>query len=267
MAAAEIRYFVVDAFTNRPFGGNPAAVVPLEHWKDDAWLQNVALEMNLSETAYLVRNSTGYDLRWFTPTTEVDLCGHATIASARVLVHLGQLNDGADVDFSTRSGVLRAHRAGSQIQLDFPALPVEPCDPPAGLLESLGVPPRYVGRSRFDLLVEVASAGVLRKLKPDIQRLGAIRCRGVIVTSASDEAQFDFMSRFFAPQVGVDEDPVCGSAHCCLAPYWGQRLGKPKMVAYQASARGGVIHVENRGDRVILGGEGVIFASGEILIG
>jgi predicted PhzF superfamily epimerase YddE/YHI9 len=264
MERSKVRYFVVDAFTNRPFRGNPAAVVPLDRWRDDAWLQNVAMEMNLAETAYFVPNANGFDLRWFTPQTEVDLCGHATIASALVLAQLGKLADGAEVAFSTRSGVLGARRSGSLIELDFPALPVVSCDPPPGLLESLNVTARYVGRSTFDYLVEVESEKVLRSLAPDMRRLAAVNCRGLFVTSGSDDPQFDFVSRFFAPAVGIDEDPVTGSAHCTLAPYWGQKLGKAKMIGYQASARGGVVSVEVRGQRVILGGEGVIFASGEI---
>lgn len=262
-----IKYFVVDAFTDRPFSGNPAAVVPLDQWKDDTWLQNVAMEMNLAETAYLVRNAQGYDLRWFTPTTEVDLCGHATVASAVVLTHLGKLTDGTEVVFSTRSGQLGARRQGSLIQLDFPLLSVESSDLIKGLLESLGVTARFVGRSRFDILVELESEGVVRGLTPDVKLIATLPCRGVIVTARSDEPHFDSVSRFFAPAVGVDEDPVCGSAHCALAPYWSKQLGKLQMVGHQVSARGGVVHVEVRGQRVILGGEGVIFAAGEIAVG
>jgi predicted PhzF superfamily epimerase YddE/YHI9 len=265
MPDSRIRYFIVDAFTNQPFEGNPAAVVPLERWKDDAWLQNVAMEMNLSETAFLVPTSQCYDLRWFTPTIEVDLCGHATIASATVLAHLGKLADGSEVAFSTRSGILTAKRKGSQIQLDFPALPSTSCDPPPGLLESLNSKARYVGRSTFDYLVEVESESAVRNLAPDMTKLGTVECRGVIVTARSDDPEFDFVSRFFAPAVGVDEDPVCGSAHCCLAPHWAERLGKKEMGGHQVSARSGIIFVEVGGDRVMLGGEGVIFASGEMV--
>lgn len=259
-----LRYFVVDAFTNRPFQGNPAAVIPLEQWKDDAWLQNVAMEMNLSETAYFMPNGKGFDLRWFTPTTEVDLCGHATIASAVVLVQLGKLADGAAVAFSTKSGVLGAKRLGTRIELDFPALPVQPSDPPPGVLESLGVSPLFVGRSRYDVLVEVESEEALRSITPNFKQLAAVKCRGVIATSKSRDPEFDFASRFFAPAVGVDEDPVCGSAHCALAPYWGGKLGKTKMVGHQVSARSGIVFVEVRGERIGLGGEGRIFATGEI---
>lgn len=265
--ACPLRYFVVDAFTPRPFAGNPAAVVPLDAWREDAWLQSVAMEMNLSETAYLVPNAGGYDLRWFTPKVEVDLCGHATLASSLVLARLGQLEDGGEVAFATRSGILRSRRQGNRYQLDFPATPAQAADAPAGLSEALGVVPAYVGRARFDYLVEVDSAATVRSLAPDMKQLAKVKCRGLIVTARSDDAQFDFMSRFFAPAAGVDEDPVTGSAHCCLAPHWGQRLGRSAMTGYQASARGGVVHVELRGDRVLLGGEGVIVAEGNLLVG
>ena len=261
-----LRYFVVDAFTSRPFAGNPAAVVPLDQWRDDAWLQNVAMEMNLSETAYLVPNGNGFDLRWFTPKVEVDLCGHATLASARVLSHLGKLADGSEVSFSTRSGVLTASRSGEGFYLDFPVKRAEPTDAPNGLIESLNVQPRFVGRNMFDFLVDVGSESILRDLSPDFKRLATVDCRGVIVTAISDDPKYDFVSRFFAPIVGIDEDPVTGSAHCCLADYWGRRLGLTKLVGFQASRRGGVVHVELRGDRVMLGGETVIVAQGELLV-
>lgn len=264
MSSPGQRYFVVDAFTSRPFAGNPAAVVLLDRWRPDPWLQNVAMEMNLAETAYLVPNPIGYDLRWFTPKVEVDLCGHATIASAVALTRLGRLADGSSVAFSTRSGVLGAARRGSRIELDFPALVAEPCAPPAGLSEALGVTARAVARGKFDYLIEVESAAAVRGTAPDFRRLLAVGCRGVIVTARADEPGYDFVSRFFAPAVGIDEDPVTGSAHCLLAPYWAAKLGKTAMVGYQASARGGTVSVELRGDRVALGGEGVVFASGEI---
>jgi PhzF family phenazine biosynthesis protein len=261
-----LQYFVVDAFTDRPFAGNPAAVVPLEHWPEDPWLQNVALEMNLSETAYLVPNGSGYDLRWFTPKVEVDLCGHATLASSLVLSQLGKLPEESEVRFSTRSGILRAIRRDGEYQLDFPVKAAEPAEPPPGLIESLGVSARYVGRNAFDYLVEVESAGVVRSLAPDFKLLASVQCRGIIVTAREDEPKFDFISRFFAPAAGVDEDPVTGSAHCCLADYWGRLLNKKTMVGYQASSRGGVVRVELCGDRVLLGGQGVIVARGELLV-
>jgi len=191
---------VVDAFTNRPFAGNPAAVVLLNQWKDDEWLRNVAAEMNLSETAFLVPRSQHYDLRWFTPKVEVDLCGHATLALALVLARLGNLDDGMDVEFSTRSGILRAKREGSRIELDFPMKAETMTEPPSGLLESLNVASQYVGRNEFDYLVEVASDAVLRSIVPDFRKLASVNCRGVIVTSRSADPQFNFVSRFFARQ-------------------------------------------------------------------
>jgi PhzF family phenazine biosynthesis protein len=261
-----LRFFIVDAFTKQPFAGNPAAVVPLDKWREDSWLQNVAMEMNLSETAYLVPNEHGYDLRWFTPKVEVDLCGHATLASASVLSHLGKLKDGSEVLFSTRSGILKAARAGRRFQLDFPIKRAKPSDPPEGLTESLNIRPTFIGRNQFDYLVEVPSESVLRAASPDFKRLLSVECRGVILTAKSDDPQFDFISRFFAPAAGVDEDPVTGSAHCCLADYWGNKLGKTELVGFQASRRGGIVHVEIRGERVILGGEAVLVAQGDLLV-
>jgi PhzF family phenazine biosynthesis protein len=263
--SSPLRYFIVDAFTDRPFSGNPAAVVPLSAWPDDGWLQNVALEMNLSETAYLVPVADGYRLRWFTPKVEVDLCGHATLASAAVLAHLDKLADGSDVGFTTRSGILRAARRGGHFQLDFPVTPAEPTQAPRALVDSLNVTPRHCGRSRFDYLVEVQSEEVLRSISPDFKLLATVDCRGVIVTAKSSDPRFDFVSRFFAPASGIDEDPVTGSAHCCLADHWSAKLGKAKMIGYQASLRGGVIHVELHSGRVLLGGEAVIVAQGHLV--
>ena len=225
------------------------------------------MEMNLSETAFIVPNSQGFDLRWLTPKVEVDLCGHATLATAKALVTMGQLADGSEVAFSTRSGVLSTTRHDDQFQLDFPIKAEEKSEPPAGLIESLSIHPTHVGKNQFDYLVEVESESVVRSLHPDFKRLAKVDCRGVIVTARSDSPKFDFVSRFFAPASGVDEDPVTGSAHCCLADFWGKRLGKSKMVGYQASARGGTVQVEVRGDRVILCGEAVIVAQGELLVG
>ena len=261
-----LHYFVVDAFTNRPFTGNPAAVVPLDRWRDKVWLQNVAMEMNLSETAFLVPNADGLDLRWFTPKVEVDLCGHATLASAMVLSHLGKLSDGAEVNYSTRSGILKAFHSGTHFQLDFPLKPEEKAAPPIGLIEALHIQPVYIGRNQFDYLVEVDSDMTLRAISPDFKQLSTVDCRGIIVTARSDDRQFDFVSRFFAPAAGVDEDPVTGSAHCCLAHFWGRRLGKKTLAGFQASRRGGIVSVELRGDRVILGGEAVIIAKGHLLV-
>ncbi|MBC7856344.1 MAG: PhzF family phenazine biosynthesis protein [Pirellulaceae bacterium] len=263
---ATIRYFVVDAFASRPFTGNPAAVVPLEQWPDDKWLQNVAMEMNLSETAFFVPTQPGFHLRWFTPKVEVDLCGHATLATAKVISHLGLVSGQSEIVFASRSGMLIARLQPDSIELDFPIKPETSAQPPTGLVEALGAEPKYVGRNDFDYLVEVASEAVVRGLAPDFKQLSAVQCRGVIVTARSADPAYDFVSRFFAPSAGIDEDPVTGSAHCCLADYWRKQLGKSNFTAYQASARGGVVRVEVSGDRVLLAGEAVIFAQGEILI-
>lgn len=258
-------YFVVDAFTDEAFRGNPAAVVPMDAWPAERWMQSVAMEMNLSETAFLAPEADGWRLRWFTPTVEVDLCGHATLAAAVVLADLGHLRDGGSVRFHTRSGVLAVQRDGSRMVLDFPALGVTAREPPPGLLAALRVEsPRFVGRSDFDLLVELGSAEAVRSLRPDLAALASVPCRGVIVTAAGDDGRFDFVSRFFAPAVGVPEDPVTGSAHCVLGPYWSAKLRRPRLTAFQASSRGGVIEVEPRGDRVLLGGTGVLVARGEL---
>jgi predicted PhzF superfamily epimerase YddE/YHI9 len=261
-----LHYYIVDAFTNRPFAGNPAAVVPLESWLATDLLQNIAMEMNLSETAFFIPDGNAYALRWFTPRVEVDLCGHATLASARALVAMGKLAEGGTTSFVTRSGKLNTAARGKHFGLDFPATPATPVVPPAGLIESHGAAPKYIGQNQFDFLLELESETAVRALAPDFKRLATVSCRGVIVTARSSAPEFDFVSRFFAPAVGIDEDPVTGSAHCCLGGYWSENLGKTKMVGYQASARGGVVHVELRGDRVILGGEAVVVAEGKLLV-
>jgi PhzF family phenazine biosynthesis protein len=257
----------VDAFTSRPFAGNPAAVCVLPEPRDERWMQSVAGEMNLSETAFLVARQDGYDLRWFTPELEVDLCGHATLASAHVLWEEGHLPAARQARFHTRSGLLTADRAGDRIEMDFPATPPEPAEAPAGLAAALGAEPRYVGRSRYDYLVAVDSPEELRRLQPDFQRLAELAVRGLIVTSRSDMAGFDFLSRFFAPAAGINEDPVTGSAHCCLAPFWAARLHKTEMNGYQASARGGEVRVRLAGERVRLGGQAVTVLRGELADG
>lgn len=257
--------FHVDAFADRPFAGNPAAVCLLPSWKDDGWLQAVAREMNLSETAFLVKQPGHFDLRWFTPTVEVDLCGHATLASAHILWQQGQAA-GDEIRFSSRSGVLMAIRRRDDIELDFPVKPEEAAQAPPGLLEALGVSAKYIGKNQFDYLVEVESEAALRGIAPDFKRLATAPVRGVIVTSTSADPRFDFVSRFFAPASGVDEDPVTGSAHCCLGDFWRKRLGKTEFVAFQASARGGVVKVRVVKDRAFLGGKAITVARGELLI-
>jgi PhzF family phenazine biosynthesis protein len=257
--------FHVDAFTDRPFAGNPAAVCLLRSWKDERWLQAVARDMNLSETAFLVKQPDHFDLRWFTPAVEVDLCGHATLASAHILWQQGQA-DGPEIRFSTRSGILKALRRADLIELDFPLKPEEKTEAPSGLLEALGASALYVGRNQFDYLVEVESEAVLRGLAPDFKRLASVPVRGTIVTSRAADPRFDFVSRFFAPTAGIDEDPVTGSAHCCLGEYWRKRLNKSEFVAFQASARGGVVKVRVTKDRVFLGGKAVTVAKGELCV-
>jgi PhzF family phenazine biosynthesis protein len=257
--------FQIDAFTDRPFAGNPAAVCVLSEPRDDSWLQGVAGEMNLSETAFLTKEADGFRLRWFTPRVEVALCGHATLASAHILFQEGLARSDETIRFLTLSGVLTANRKGEEIELDFPLEPDEPIDSPANLAKALGVPLKYVGKNRFDYLVEVDSVATLRRMTPDFKLLTTVTQRGVIVTSRSSESRFDFMSRFFAPGVGIDEDPVTGSAHCCLGAYWRRQLGKSEFLAFQASARGGVVRVRVDEKRAYLGGKAVTVLKGELL--
>jgi PhzF family phenazine biosynthesis protein len=254
----------VDAFTSRPFAGNPAAVCVLPAARDAVWMQNVATEMNLSETAFLLRQADGFNLRWFTPSVEVALCGHATLASAHVLWEAGHLKPGEQARFHTLSGLLTADKRGEWIEMDFPVKADEPAEPPARLCEALGVELKYVGRNKFDYIVELESEAVVRAIKPNHSLLGEISVRGVIVTARSANNGFDFVSRFFAPGSGINEDPVTGSSHCCLGPFWAKRLGKNELLAYQASARGGVVRIRLNGDRVLLGGQAVTVLRGEL---
>jgi predicted PhzF superfamily epimerase YddE/YHI9 len=228
-------------------------------------MRDVAREMNLSETAFLHLEDDGYRLRWFTPAVEVDLCGHATLASAHVLWEDSHLPQDRQARFRTRSGLLLADRRGEWIELDFPATAAVPAEPPPGLVAALGVKAANVLRNKFDYLVEVESEEEVRAAAPDFSALKKVGARGIIVTARASTAGFDFVSRFFAPAVGVDEDPVTGSAHCALAPYWAARLGRREFTAYQASARGGVIRVKVNGDRVILGGQAVTVMRAELL--
>ena len=254
----------VDAFTDKAFGGNPAAVSILPGPRDERWMQQVAREMNLSETAFLHRVADGYALRWFTPTVEVALCGHATLASAHVLWEEGHLARDRQARFHTKSGLLTAERRDPWIELDFPATPPTSAPAPAGLIEALGVKPRTVARSRFDYLVEVDGEDVVRTLAPDFTALGRVDARGIMVTSRSSSNGFDFVSRFFAPASGVNEDPATGSSHCALAPFWSERLGRTELTAYQASPRGGVLRLRVNGDRVRIGGQAVTVLRGSL---
>jgi PhzF family phenazine biosynthesis protein len=259
--------YQVDAFTDRAFAGNPAGVCLLTEPAGERWMQQVAAEMNLAETAFLLpRGGATFGLRWFTPAVEVDLCGHATLASAHVLWETGVLRPDESAAFETRSGRLAAARAGDWIELDFPAAPDSPVSAPPALEAALRVPLRYVGQNAFDYLVEVDSEDVVRTLAPDLRALKALPVRGVCVTSRASSAGFDFVSRFFAPAVGIDEDPVTGSAHCCLGPYWGRKLGRSALVGHQASARGGIVRVRNAGDRVVLGGQAVTVMKIDLMV-
>jgi PhzF family phenazine biosynthesis protein len=255
----------VDAFTDRPFRGNPAAVCLLDDERPDEWLQAVAAEMNLAETAFVRRRHDGWSLRWFTPTVEVDLCGHATLATAHALWETGRLAAGEAARFLTRSGWLTATRRDGLIELDFPATP--PAEAPAfapGIADAIGVEPAWVGRSAFDLMAVLPAAQAVRALRPDLARVERLPARGLIVTARGDDGVHDFLSRFFGPQSGVPEDPVTGSAHCALGPYWGAQLGRTTMRALQASARTGSLRVELAGDRVRLGGHAVTVFRAEL---
>ncbi len=255
--------FHVDAFTALPFRGNPAVVCLLAAPRPVRWLQAVAAEMNVSETAFVQPLAGAFRLRWFTPAVEIDLCGHATLAAAHVLWSERIVPSARELRFHTRSGVLTAVRAGERIELDFPGCPVRRAAAPAALVRALGTKPRFVGRNDADFLVELAAERAVRTLQPDLAAIARLPARGVIVT-ARGRGRFAFVSRFFGPAVGVPEDPVTGSAHCALAPYWAQRLGRTRLVGFQASTRGGVVECELAGDRVRLRGDAVTVVRGEL---
>ena len=255
----------VDAFSDEPFRGNPAAVCILPAAREAAWMQAVGREMNLSETAFLVRRDNGFDLRWFTPVIEVDLCGHATLASAHVLWQEGILGQDQDARFYTRSGLLTARRDGDWIELDFPADPPEPAKLPEVVLRGLGARLTFGGVGKFDYVVELESEAAVRALAPQFGLLASAGRRGVVVTARATTAPFDYVCRFFAPASGIDEDPVTGSAQCALGPYWQTRLGRDDLLGYQASARGGVVRVRPRGARVLIAGKAVTILKGELI--
>jgi predicted PhzF superfamily epimerase YddE/YHI9 len=264
------RLVQVDAFSSRPFRGNPAGVCLLERPASAEWMQLVAREMNLAETAFLYREGREgregelFSLRWFTPAVEVALCGHATLASAHVLFEDGHLPPAEVARFSTQSGILSARKDGDWIELDFPATPVGAPRQEVDWAAIVGVAPRFVGESRFDAFVEIDDEGTLSALAPDLGAIARLPYRGVIVTARS--SAYDFVSRFFAPGSGVPEDPVTGSAHCALAPYWAGKLGKSELHAFQASPRGGELRVRNAGDRVILAGQAVTVFRIELVV-
>ncbi len=254
-----VTLFQIDAFTRTPFKGNPAGVCLLPSPRPDAWMQDVAREMNLSETAFLVPRGGAYSLRWFTPTVEVDLCGHATLASAHSLWEQNLVPPDHAITFETKSGALVCRRRpDAWIEMDFPAVPVRRTRTPRGLVRALGMTPRYVATNGMDLLVLLRDADLVRNLDPDQTRLATVETRGVIVTAVADENdEADFVSRFFAPRVGVPEDPVTGSAHCALGPFWKSKLRKKVLLGRQVSARGGLVEVEPKKDRVLLRGQAV----------
>jgi PhzF family phenazine biosynthesis protein len=257
---------VVDAFTGSAFRGNTAGVCITDGPADAAWMQQVAAELKHSDTAFLLFENGIWNLRWFTPAQEVELCGHATLAAASVLYSTGRIPVDKAVEFSTLSGKLLARKEGDWISMDFPAEPPATSMPVPGLGQALGVEPLYYGRNRFDILVELPLADDVCSLEPDMDALVPIHARGFIVTAASDIRNIDFVSRFFAPSVGVPEDPVTGSAHCCLAPYWGEKLDKTELTGFQCSARGGTVRVRCAGNRVILSGHAVHVAEGTLLV-
>jgi PhzF family phenazine biosynthesis protein len=267
---------VVDAFTAEPWRGNPAGICVLPATASDEWMQSVAIEMNHAETAFLIKcgesNQDGYDLRWFTPGGEVDLCGHATLASAHYLWETGALAEDEQARFHTRSGLLTAIRLSADgaawTELDFPSEPVSATATPEGLAAMLGAEPVFVGRNRMDYLVELKDETAVRRLRPDLKQIADLsdrdNVRGIIVTAAATESGTDIVSRCFFPRFHIDEDPVTGSAHCALAPYWIPRLGKQEIVAYQASARGGLLRLRLAGDRVKLRGQAVTTLRGQL---
>jgi PhzF family phenazine biosynthesis protein len=258
--------YQVDAFTSERFRGNPAAVVILDEAADESWMQAVAAEMNLAETAFLVREGDGYRLRWFTPTVEVELCGHATLASAHVLWEAGYLWAEEEARFYTLSGLLTAKPQAGWIELNFPAVLDEGAIDEPELLAALGLTGAlYVGQTKFDRLVEVATTEEVRALQPNFARLRGLGGRGVIVTARDTSGDYDFVSRFFAPAAGINEDPVTGSAHCGLGPYWAAKLGKNELSAYQASPRGGVVHVVVAGSRILLRGQAITILRGVLV--
>jgi PhzF family phenazine biosynthesis protein len=254
--------YQIDAFTDEPFKGNPAAAVPFDAWPADEVMQNIALENNLAETAFFIPDGDNYGLRWFTPTVEMDLCGHATLATAYVIFEiLG--TDKKILRFQTLSGELTVEKEGDRYAMDFPSRPASPVEAPEGLIEAIGAEPNEVLKAS-DFLFVYESEQQVKSIKPDMGALKKFASRGVIVSAPGDSS--DFVSRFFAPAVGVDEDPVTGSTHTTLIPYWADRLGKNELFARQVSSRGGELFCELRGDRVKIGGNATLYMTGEIYV-
>jgi len=255
--------FQIDTFTSQAFTGNPAAVCLLNAEAEPTWMQAVAAEMNLSETAFVTPRESGFGLRWFTPVAEVDLCGHATLAAAHLLWEQA-VTTLPEIRFHTRSGILSARRKTHAIELDFPATPAMPAPCPKELLPALGIETSEILRSQYDYLVRVETEQDVRNMAPDFARLSMIDTRGVIVTAPAEHGDYHFVSRFFAPGFGIDEDPVTGSAHCTLAPYWANKLNSKRLTAFQASKRGGTVQMQLQGDRIILAGAAVTVLAGTL---
>lgn len=261
-----IPLFQVDAFATKPFTGNSAAVCLLENEGNEAWMQSVAAEMNLSETAFVYKQGNSFNLRWFTPAIEVDLCGHATLVAAHILWQQGWLATDENAHFHTRSGVLIASQHKQKITLNFPVTHAKPTTTPIGLLEALQLDQTDVLYNGTDYLVSVEHEKQVKRLQPDFTALKTIDMRGVIVTSASSNLKYDFISRFFAPAFGIDEDPVTGSAHCALAPFWADKLGKTNLFAYQASSRGGELKLRLEQERVFITGQAITVSGGQLYV-
>ena len=262
---AKVSVLQIAAFAGEPFTGNPAAVCLPDTAPPADWMQRVAAEMNLSETAFTWPSGDGFGRRGFTPVDEVDLCGHATLATAHALWETRRLANDKPAIFKTRSGTLTARQNGQLIEMNFPAEPATECVPPDDLARPLGSEILWYGQNRMDILVQIANEQAVRNLAPDLDRLARLGTRGVIVTAISENGQVDFVSRFFCPSLGIDEDPVTGSAHCCLAPFWAERLGRDELVGFQASRRGGFVKCTLAGDRVLLGGQAVTILSGAMI--
>jgi PhzF family phenazine biosynthesis protein len=267
MTAVAVPITWIDAFTDEPFAGNPAAVCVLPGAAPEPWMQSVARELGISETAFVHREADAWNLRWFTPVTEVDLCGHATLAAAHALWSYGHVPVAETITFATKSGPLHASTAAPWIELDFPAEPAVPTEAPDELLAALGLArASWCGRNRLDWLVVLDREDEVRELVPDFASLRTLPTRGVIVSAAADASpDCDFVSRYFAPACGIDEDPVTGSAHSCLGPYWGERRGKDTMLGRQVSPRGGTVRVRLRGPRIALGGKAVTVLHGQLV--
>lgn len=258
------RFYLVDAFTSKVFSGNPAGVCVMDSPADDSWMQKMAAEVNVAETAFLSPRADHYLLRWFTPEAEVDLCGHGTLAASHILWEQGCVPPDRPIRFETRSGTLFSRQESGWITMDFPSEPATEARIPPGLEEALGAKPVFVGKNRFDYLVELDSAATVENLSPDYDLIARLPARGIIVTAGCSKSRYDFVSRFFAPGIGIDEDQVTGSAHCCLAPYWGRKLEKDLMIGYQASERGGTVRVAIHGSRVDLSGHAVTVITGDL---